>query len=571
MGSPAGKIDNVDVSFAEGKSIAVLAVDDELSMLKLYRRFLCSTGGKDSLSEQLQEKSAALFGGERAAVPPCISFEVTTCRQGPEAVEAVERACESGHPFSVVFLDVRMPPGPDGLWTAERIRKLDAHVNIVIVTAFSDTTPGELTNRVPPPHRILYMQKPIHASETQQLACSLGAKWFAERRLEETNKRLEAKVAERVKDLTRANEQLRAEMADRARAEKALRESEERYRCFVTEFQGIAFQVQADWIPLFFHGAVEHITGYTEQEFLNGDVSLAGLVVADDKPEFAAAVDYLRNTCDHVGPLEFRISTKQGETKWVQASLAGITSSSGGSSVIQGTLHDITQLKEMQQRVAQTERLAVIGEMSAQVAHEIKNPLAGIGGAVQVLRQRLSDSDPHVEVMDEIVAQVQRVDSTVRSLLSFARPLQPEKLGVDIRELVDDLWYELQKRDEFSDMTLVFTGAAGLEAEVDPELLRHAVSNLIENARQAMDGEGRIVCDLQDHRSMVAVTFIDEGPGIPDAMAGRLFKPFATTKTRGTGLGLAIARRIIEAHGGKIELANEPGRGARATIWFPKE
>jgi CheY-like chemotaxis protein len=108
-------------------------------------------------------------------------FEVTLCRQGPEAVEAVRAARAEGHPFAVAFVDVRMPPGPDGLWTSERIRELDPDVNIVVVTGFVDLDPGAIAARVPPVDKLLYIQKPFRLRELHRIAAALSAKWTSER------------------------------------------------------------------------------------------------------------------------------------------------------------------------------------------------------------------------------------------------------------------------------------------------------------------------------------------------------------------------------------------------------
>ena len=155
--------------------LRILAVDDEQVMLDLYR---------DALSF-LSYKHQSEY-----------DFDVIICKQGDEAVEAVRDAISRNDPFAVVFLDLRLPPGPDGLWTGEQIRKLDSYVNFVIVTGLLDVDPREMTLRIPPEDKILYVQKPFHIQELRQFAAALGAKWQSEMLLRKANLELEEKVKE---------------------------------------------------------------------------------------------------------------------------------------------------------------------------------------------------------------------------------------------------------------------------------------------------------------------------------------------------------------------------------------
>ncbi len=160
------------------EAVRVLVVDDEAAILALMGEILSSV--RPPLDEA-STLSARLFGAD-APQPPTATYRVTACRQGEEAVETVREAGEDD-PFAIAFLDVRMPPGINGVETAERIRALDPHVEIVIVTAYSDVDPAEIARRVPPPQRLLYLNKPFHPYEIRQLAAALSHKWRTERDL----------------------------------------------------------------------------------------------------------------------------------------------------------------------------------------------------------------------------------------------------------------------------------------------------------------------------------------------------------------------------------------------------
>lgn len=183
--------------------LRILAVDDEPIMLDLYQ-------------------SALELSGDKHQKAP--TFDVILCRQGNEAVDTVKKAISNNKPFSVIFLDLRLPPGPDGVWTAEQIRKIDPYVNFVIVTGCSDLFhPMEITSRIPPEDKILYVQKPFSIHEMRQFAFSLGTKWRSEAQLRKINEELERKVEERTAELEQTNTQLVRENSERKRAEEALR------------------------------------------------------------------------------------------------------------------------------------------------------------------------------------------------------------------------------------------------------------------------------------------------------------------------------------------------------------
>ncbi len=167
----------------------VLVADDEQFVLDFHKYILCEDNG-----------------GNGSAAP---SFEVVCCRQAEEAVNAVREGKKGKRPFSVVFLDVCMPPGPDGVWAAEQIRREDPRVQIVLMTGNSDVDPVEVVERAPPPDKLLYVRKPVHPQEVRQIASALSAKWEAEQRLERINAELESRVRERTRQLEEAYQELK--------------------------------------------------------------------------------------------------------------------------------------------------------------------------------------------------------------------------------------------------------------------------------------------------------------------------------------------------------------------------
>ncbi|MBW1784273.1 MAG: HD domain-containing protein [Deltaproteobacteria bacterium] len=221
----------------------ILAVDDEKTILRLYEKILS------------REEAPT----DAACNPPV--FDLTFCSQAEEAVEAVQKGLEEGFPFAVVFLDIYMPPGPDGIQAAEQIRELDSNVGIALVTGQISADLKEIARRIPPPDKLLFLQKPFSPVEIWQLAFSLCAKWRSEKQLRAMQSDLESLVEKRTYALTEVNIKLKEEVENRMRAEKTARSSEENYRnMIVSNADGIVI-FDEDRIVRFVNPAAEAIFG----------------------------------------------------------------------------------------------------------------------------------------------------------------------------------------------------------------------------------------------------------------------------------------------------------------------
>jgi two-component system sensor histidine kinase AtoS len=211
-----------------------------------------------------------------------------------------------------------------------------------------------------------------------------------------------------------------------------------------------------------------------------------------------------------------------------------------------------------------------VGELAASVAHEVRNPLAGIKGAIEMLCGQLQVKTSDPEILEELLTQVARIENLVRDLLEFAQPRRLARRHVDLHDLLDRLVRRQAEAIEKAGVTVerVYGPGTG-QIWADPEMLDQAVDHLMRNALQAMDRGGRLtlVTRVRGQTSLLEVA--DTGPGIPEAEMQRIFKPFYTTKHRGSGLGLPIVRRIIEAHGGTIEVASGRSRGTRVVLTLP--
>jgi len=230
-----------------------------------------------------------------------------------------------------------------------------------------------------------------------------------------------------------------------------------------------------------------------------------------------------------------------------------------------GILHDLSSRADLEDRLREATALARLGEMAAVIAHEVRNPLAAVRGAIQVIGGRMPAHAGDKAIIKEIIARVDGLNDLIQDLLVFARPPTPKPSNTDLRGLLASVAGLLKKDPAFADLEINISGEAPA-LYVDPALLTIVFQNLLINAAQAMQGRGTIEVTLQVADLWHRVQVVDHGPGIPAEIRAALFRPFKTTKARGTGLGMATAKRLVELHEGRIFVECPPGGGALVTV-----
>lgn len=231
---------------------------------------------------------------------------------------------------------------------------------------------------------------------------------------------------------------------------------------------------------------------------------------------------------------------------------------------------NITEIKRAQRaEMAMLRALATVGESAALLAHEIKNPITAVNVALRAVADQLGED--HKEVLEDLVARMQRLEHMMRRTLSFARPLDLKRAAVDVSAFLGACATHLKPQIARSAGTLEIRAAPRLpRIDVDAPLLEEVVANLVTNALEAKNGPAQIVVSAELLAPAAVVLRVDDdGPGVPESMRTRLFKPFVTTKQKGNGFGLAICKKIIEEHGGTIAIATSPLGGARFEITLP--
>jgi len=267
--------------------------------------------------------------------------------------------------------------------------------------------------------------------------------------------------------------------------------------------------------------------------------------------------------------LECERLTKDGRRIIVQVSSTLLKDKKGrpiGRSTI---MSDVTDLKTMQQELVRTQSLAAVGELAATVAHEIKNPLAGISGAIQVLAEGMPKNDGRREIVSEILDQVKRLDTTVRDLLNFARPITPRLQELDLAESITSVWTMLAPQSEAKSIRFALESEPGARVQADPHLLRQVWVNLFQNAIEAMPKGGELRARIRVGDGL-RVEIRDTGNGIDPLTVEKIWRPFFTTKTRGTGLGLPFVKKIVEAHDGRIWCESELSKGTTFFVEIPQ-
>lgn len=315
---------------------------------------------------------------------------------------------------------------------------------------------------------------------------------------------------------------------------------------------------------LFVNPAAERLLGRPNLE-------VATRPLADVNPDLDALVRRIRGGERERGESRVRISAgSELEVLITVSPLLDANAQAAGSVLV---LQDVTELRALQGEIHRNAHLAAIGNLSAAIAHEIRNPLAAISGSIEVIART---SDPDQQPLMAIVSrEIDRLNLLVTDFLDYARPRGLDRAEVEIVPLLESTIriYQQDPGAEHVTVSVINELPAGQIAAVDPNRLHQVVWNLLRNAGEAMRGKGgvTVTLSLADERGAPGffIAVADQGSGFSEAAMAGIFEPFHTTKSRGTGLGLATSYRIIQEHDGVIRATNAEGGGAVLRIWLP--
>jgi PAS domain S-box-containing protein len=413
--------------------------------------------------------------------------------------------------------------------------------------------------------------------------------FFQRKRLEEalrvSHSQLEDRVRQRTAELEAANASLQAEISERLRAERALREGEERYRELVENASDIIFSVNPQGMFTSCNQAGLKIMGYSREEALQ--LNWRNVVA----PDHLARLDLMwaAKETRPVEPFEMAVLAKDGRRITLDMSMR-IIYQEGRPVGVLGVGREITQRRQLEEQLRQAQKMEAVGRLAGGVAHDFNNLLMVVRGNCELLLDDLAPDSSQAALAREIQSGAGRATALTRQLLAFSRKqvLAPKLL--DLNSVVAEM-AKMITRLIGEDIELVTMLAPDLGAvQADPSQIEQVILNLAVNARDAMPRGGQLILETADvtlqgdllttaHEPVtvppgpyVLLSVSDTGPGMDEATRNRIFEPFFTTKPlgQGTGLGLATVYGIVKQSGGYIWVYSEPGRGSIFKVYLPR-
>jgi PAS domain S-box-containing protein len=558
----------------------VLVIDDAESIHQDFRKILGDRG------PDLCQDAAELFGIARKAESRG-AFEVDFAYGGEEGLRLVQQAKSQGRPYAIAFVDMRMPPGWDGLETSTRLWKADSDIQIVLCTAYSDYSWEEVADRLgKQTDSLLILKKPFDNVEVLQSTHALTKKWSLTQQAKSRLEDLDRLVNERTRELRASNEKLEGEITERARTEEALRAAQARLNYLVTQSPTVIYslkinskQIQAVWAS---DSAVQ-MTGYTAAEVCQPDWWPSHVHPGDWEDVLSARTRIL--AVDRAAA-EYRLRHKDGQYRWVRDEQRLVRRGPEPVEIV-GTLMDITERKELEERLRQSQKMEAIGLLAGGIAHDFNNLLLVMRGHAELLLLRHSEHTPETtESLRQITTASERAANLTRQLLAFSRKqlIQPKPLLLN--DVVANMTKLLQRLiGDHIQLQCDFAARMAL-VQADPGMLEEMLVNLVVNAREAMPDGGRLVITTEEVTfdeayarvnqeaspgKFACLTVSDTGAGIAPEHLPHLFEPFFTTKEvgKGPGLGLATVYGIVKQHRGWIDVSSQPRSGATFKIFLP--
>jgi two-component system CheB/CheR fusion protein len=264
---------------------------------------------------------------------------------------------------------------------------------------------------------------------------------------------------------------------------------------------------------------------------------------------------------------ELRNRARDGTFYWVDTTIVPFLDGRGKPRQYLSIRSDITQRKFAETQLREQAALTHLGQVVAMVAHEIRNPLAGLRGSLQMLERRIPADGADRGVIQTMIQRIDGLNAKVSDLLKYARPVTPALCAIDARALAVDAAASARAAMGNGHPEIPVIGPS-LSARADPDMLRAVLLNLTVNACQAAGGQP-VDIEISAHGDACRIAVRDRGPGLPASVRARLFEPFVTTRPEGTGLGLAIVKRLVEPQGGRVTLEDREGGGTLAVVQIP--
>jgi len=535
--------------FSENRAIRVLVVDDEEALIDDYRHILLSSSSRQR-SEEFADLERDLFGAvaEDEEFP---AVDLVTARQGQEAVNAVAGSLEQGNPISIAFIDLRLPPGINGLATAAKIRELNPTIQIVIVSAYSDLKISDLGKSVPPADRIFFIQKPFHAVEIQQFVIALSAKW-----------KLDTLVA--------------SENPSPSVSSKA--DSSGGYNSLSTFPEALVVFDESNRLSSI-NGAAKNLLAPFGGQFSNGMLYEKFCSIIERPRRNPSARE---NSILHSLPL-FAASRDNGAIKEVQTDdgkwlLWTTCETSDFQTVCQ--FFDITELKIQQAQKFQSEFQIHLTRAFRAVSNYLEPLTLELSGDTEDANTNYSNTNMPNESKNGSLAHV------VQAVQAMAQSQKLDFELLKLEELVLETARKIRKRFGTKIDIEVVTGVGVWPVFADKSQVDEALRELVNNARDAMQDSGQILVEVSNMRldkaftdrfsgfrpgDYVMLSVTDDGQGMDFDLMSRALMPFFSSKgDKHQGIGLSKITGWVRQSGGYVVVESRPGDGTRVNIYLPK-
>jgi PAS domain S-box-containing protein len=542
----------------------ILIVDDNPAIHDDFRKILCP--GRQGRAD-IQNLKAALF--DKAPRPPTtIEFELFSAFQGQEALDLVKRAVDEQRPFALAFLDVRMPPGWDGVETTARLWEASPDLQIVICTAYSDYSWDEMRARLNQPDSLVILKKPFDNVEVQQLAHAMTKKWLLTEQARLQVSELERRVDERTRDLRQVNETLKV--------------SEERFsKAFHESPLPGAIQALPDQRFVDVNNCLARIVGCTREEIIGRTPAELFLW---QKPDLVDQWIQRVSNGETVRDQEASIRTQSGSFHEVLVSCSPVLF--GTEPHVLLLAQDMAERALLERQLRQSQKMEAIGQLAAGVAHDFNNILTVIQGNAGLMERSLADGNPSPKPLEQISRAATRAATLIRQLLMFSRKQVMQFRHLDLNDSLNNS-IRMLERLVGEHVQIDYSPDKSIPAVyADASMIDQIAMNLAVNARDAMPNGGKVSISTslqmvrrgptpmdpqQRHGNFICLTFSDTGLGMDTQVLTRIFEPFFTTKPvgKGTGLGLSTVFGIVRAHQGWLTVESEPGKGTTFRLYFP--
>jgi PAS domain S-box-containing protein len=552
----------------------VLIIDDTRAIHDDFRKILAS-----SQQSSLEADEAELFDLEVSSVRQAV-FDLHSAYQGNEGLTMAQRAVDAGRCYSVAFVDVRMPPGWDGVETASRLWEADPDLQIVICSAYSDYSWQGIIQRLGHRDSLMILKKPFDPVEVLQLAHALTKKWLLTKQSKSRFAELQVQVDERTQELRTVNEMLQRDIAARelveARLTHLLRQSPAIIYSFKTQGGGC--------MPTWVSENVIHLVGYSAPECSVSDWWPAHVHPGDLD---AVSRELTARAQEQDVTLTYRLRHKSGGYRWVRDQRRQVPNNDEANAEVVGTWVDVTAQKDLEEQLRQALKMEAVGRLAGGVAHDFNNLLTVILGNTEMVLAGTGTILPNeaVESLKQVSAASLRAANLTRQLLAFSRKQILHTRPVNINEVIGDLTKMLHRIiGEDIELQCNFASALPL-VQADIGMIEQVLVNFVVNARDAMPNGGKLIihtdkCTLAGRGpqnpearagDFVCLNVTDTGTGIAAEHMAHLFEPFFTTKEvgKGTGLGLATVHGIVKQHQGWIEVASQLGAGTTFQVYLP--